>query len=148
MLRISTKSTYAIRALLHITKRMNEKAIKLQEISEGENIPLPYLEQIFSKLKKAGIIQALRGPQGGVLLSKNPDKISMVDIVTALEGPINPVICSIPDKRTPDCHDIEGCQSRAICCELDGAIIKILKKHTIASLSNNPFSSEELVPAD
>lgn len=148
MLKISTKSTYAIRALLHITRRENSKAVKLQEISDQENIPLPYLEQIFSKLKKAGLVQALRGPQGGVLLSRNPDEISLADIVVALEGPINPVLCSIPDKRTPNCHQESGCESRIICCELDGAIIQILRKYSIASLSKKTESQEELITSD
>ena len=148
MLKISTKSTYAIRALLHIARTMKEKAIKLQEISEAENIPLQYLEQILSKLKKAGLIQTVRGPQGGVLLLKNPDQITLADIVVALEGPINPVLCSIPDNRTPDCHDAGGCESRIICCELDGAIVQILRKHTIASLPNITYGTEELVPVD
>ncbi len=148
MLKISTKSTYAIRALLHITRYGNNKAIKIQEISEKENIPLPYLEQIFAKLKKSGLVRALRGPQGGILLYKNPDDISLSDIVVALEGPINPVLCSIPDKQTPTCHHVDGCESRMICCELDGAIIQILRKHTIGSLSRKAESAEEIVTAE
>ncbi len=148
MLKISTRSTYAIRALQFIARQDSSKAIKISAISDQENIPLPYLEQIFSKLKKAGIIQSLRGPQGGILLSKNPDQITMADIVIALEGPLNPVLCSIPAKRGPDCHDKDGCESRFICCELDGAILKILRKHTVASLTGKTSLPEELVTSD
>jgi len=144
MLKISSKSSYAVRALIHLARHSIKNAIRAQDISNKENIPAPFLEQIFSKLKKAGIIEAIRGPHGGFRLAKTPQEITLANIVTVLEGPIEPVLCSMPENRTPDCHEVEGCCSRHLCNELDGAILGTLNKHTIGSMSQEANRLEKI----
>lgn len=134
MLKVSTKSTYAIRALIDLAGQSGEIPERLSNIADRQQIPLPFLEQIFSKLKKAGIVESIRGPLGGYKLNKEAKKISLADIVTILEGPIEPVLCSQPQNRSANCHEVEGCLSRIICNELDGAVFNILRKNTIASM--------------
>jgi Rrf2 family protein len=131
---MSTKSTYALKALIDLARFSSTKPERLSNIAERQQIPLPYLEQIFSKLKKAGLVEAIRGPQGGYKLSRPVNEISLADIVTVLEGPLQPVMCSHPEKRSSTCHDVEGCLSRIVCSELDGALHQILKKNTLGSL--------------
>jgi Rrf2 family protein len=131
---MSTKSTYALKALIDLARATPDKPERLSDIAERQHIPLPYLEQIFSKLKKAGLVQAVRGPQGGYTLSRSMNDITLADIITTLEGPLQPLLCSQPEQKSSTCHDVEGCLSRLLCNELDGAVHQILKKNTLGKL--------------
>jgi Rrf2 family protein len=136
MIKVSTRSTYAVRAMVDLARSSTSgHPERLGAIAERQQIPLPYLEQIFSKLKKAGLVQAVRGPQGGYLLNRSPDAITLGDIVTVLEGPLEPVLCSHPQNRHPQCHEVDGCASRAVCNELDGQLNQVLSRNTLATLA-------------
>ena len=135
MMKVSTRSTYAIRALLSLTRSEAKETVTLGRIAETQKIPLPYLVQIFSRLRKAGLVEAVRGPQGGYRLSRSPKDISLAQIINALEGPVQPVLCTMPENRSADCHEVDGCVSRLLCCEIDGALNQILSNKTLASLS-------------
>ncbi len=134
MMKVSTKSTYAIRALVDLARSSLEHPERLASIAERQNIPLPFLEQIFLKLKNAGLVQAVRGPQGGYQLAKSPADLSLADVVKVLDGPIEPVLCSQPHKKSENCHEVDGCMSRHLCSELDGAVYQILSKNTVEQL--------------
>lgn len=134
MIKVSSRSTYAIRALVQLGREPQGTSISLPAIAQRQHIPLPYLEQIFSRLRKAGLVEAVRGPQGGYKLTKRPHEISLVNIISVLEGPLGPVLCTMPENRTPDCHEVEGCLSRLLCCEIDGALNRVLTQNTLDSL--------------
>ncbi len=134
MLKMSTRSTYAIRALTDLGSRAENGPVRLGEIAERQRIPLPYLEQIFYKLKGAGLVRAMRGPQGGYRLAKDPHDISLAEIITVLEGPLGPLLCSMPENFSPRCHEDEGCASRFLCSELDGHLHAVLAKNTLGML--------------
>ena len=136
-MKVSTRSTYAIRALTDLGVRSQKGPVRLAEIARQQHIPLPYLEQIFYKLKKAGLVRAVRGPQGGYQLTKNPSDISLAEIITVLEGPLAPVLCSMPENYSPHCHEVDGCASRFLCSELDGELHRILAKNTVGMLCEN-----------
>lgn len=135
MMKVSSRSTYAIRALVSLARSGGTGTVPLARIAERQKIPLPYLEQIFSKLRKAGVVEAVRGPQGGYRLGRDPSEISLAQIINSLEGPMEPVLCTMPENRAPDCHEVDGCLSRLLCCEVDGALNKILSDRTLASLT-------------
>jgi Rrf2 family protein len=135
MMKVSSRSTYAIRALLSLSRLGGTATTPLARIAETQNIPLPYLEQIFAKLRKAGVVEAVRGPQGGYRLARPAAEITLAQIINSLEGPMEPVLCTIPENRTPDCHEVDGCLSRLLCSEIDGALNKVLSEKTLASLS-------------
>lgn len=134
MFKMSTKSTYALRALIHMARSANSGPENLHRISKIQNISLPYLEQIFSKLKKSGLVKAIRGPQGGFELTKKPTDINLAEIVAALEGPFKPVLCSFPERNSENCREVEGCVSRSVCFELDGALLQVLTTKTLGKL--------------
>ncbi|MFN0118408.1 MAG: RrF2 family transcriptional regulator [Elusimicrobiota bacterium] len=134
MLKLSTKSTYAIKALIYIAQQNVVTPIRLSNISDDQKIPLPFLEQIFSTLRKAGVVEAIRGPLGGYKLLKKPEEVSMGDIVTALEGPLDPIMCTHPENRAVDCHEDGHCESSQLCQNIDGAVQDILNKNTLATL--------------
>ena len=88
MLTISSKSRYGIGALLALAEFYNSGLLQIKDIASRRNIPHQYLEQIFNRLGKTGIIKSTRGKNGGYELAKPPEQITVLQIVTALEGDI------------------------------------------------------------
>ena len=88
MLTISSKSRYGIGALLALAEFYNSGLLQIKDIASRCDIPHQYLEQIFNRLGKTGIIKSTRGKKGGYELAKPPEKITILHIVNALEGDI------------------------------------------------------------
>ncbi|MBI3591528.1 MAG: Rrf2 family transcriptional regulator [Candidatus Melainabacteria bacterium] len=90
-MKLTTKGQYAIQAMIgiavHCTK--SSEPISLREVASNQSIPLPFLEQIAIKLRRAGLVKSTRGPTGGYVLLKDKKQISLVDIIQAVEGPLN-----------------------------------------------------------
>ncbi|MCX8021573.1 MAG: Rrf2 family transcriptional regulator [Syntrophorhabdaceae bacterium] len=85
-MKISTQIRYGIRSLCDIASNSAGMPVQVKCISERQKISPRYIEQIFQKLKKAGIIKSVRGPTGGYFLGKRPDEISVGDVIRAIEG--------------------------------------------------------------
>jgi Rrf2 family protein len=92
-MRISTKGRYSLEALLYMAMLPKGEYCSTRAIAEQTGISDGYLEQLFIPLRKAGIIRGIRGPQGGYLLGKAPEKITAGDILRCVEGPLEPVSC-------------------------------------------------------
>ena len=90
-MKLTTKGQYAIQAMIDIAIHCvkSNEPISLREIAQNQSIPLPFLEQIAIKLRRAGLIKSTRGSAGGYLLSKDKKQISLANIMEAVEGPIN-----------------------------------------------------------
>jgi len=88
-MRLSRKSEYALLALIDLAKHYGkDDPPKIIEVSERNNIPKKYLEQIFLQLKGAGYVRSIRGSKGGYELAKQPDKISLAEIIRLIDGPL------------------------------------------------------------
>lgn len=87
-MRISSKSEYGLRALFDLAQHYGEGPIQSDAIATRQGIPVNYLNQLLILLRKAGLIDSLRGPQGGHMLSRTPDQISLFDALIVLEGPL------------------------------------------------------------
>jgi len=98
-MKFSTRTTYGLRAMIELSRSKNKKSIPLSYISERENISLGYLERLFAKLKKAGLVNSEKGVSGGYKLAKKPANILVYDIVKALEGDITPFRCLSEDGK-------------------------------------------------
>lgn len=83
---LSKKSRYGITALIDLAVYAKDQCIQLSSIAERNNISVKYLEQIFSSLRKAGLVRSVKGPQGGYLLAKSPESITVADVIYALDG--------------------------------------------------------------
>jgi Rrf2 family transcriptional regulator, iron-sulfur cluster assembly transcription factor len=92
-MRITTKSRYAVRALVNMACRQSSNPVSLALIAEEENLSLNFLEQIFMPLRQQGIVTSVRGPSGGYLLSRDAAEISVADICRAVGEPLQPVRC-------------------------------------------------------
>jgi Rrf2 family protein len=88
MLSISSKSRYGIAALLALAEFYNSGLLQIKDIAARCNIPYQYLEQIFNRLGKTGLIKSTRGKKGGYELAKPPEKITVLEIIVALDGEI------------------------------------------------------------
>ena len=87
---ISKKAEYAIRAVITIARHANNKPLQISEISKKESIPIKFLEQILLNLKNNGILNSKRGANGGYLLAKSKDDISIGMILDIIDGPFDP----------------------------------------------------------
>lgn len=83
---LSKKSRYGITALIDLAVYAKDQCIQLSSIAERNNISVKYLEQIFSGLRRAGLVKSIKGPQGGYLLAKSPESITVADVIYALDG--------------------------------------------------------------
>ncbi|MDR1469251.1 MAG: Rrf2 family transcriptional regulator [Spirochaetaceae bacterium] len=134
-MRISTKGRYSLEALLYLalteeTREDQESFSSTREIAEKSGYSEGYLEQLFIPLRKAGLIQGVRGPQGGYYLAKPPEQISAGDILRAVEGPLQPTACI--DEEI--CPDAKACPSRRTWCALYECIARTVDTITLAEL--------------
>ncbi|MBS5938372.1 Rrf2 family transcriptional regulator [Clostridium sp.] len=99
-MKISTKGRYGLRALIDLAINMESENVSIKAISERQSISERYLEQIFSLLRKAGIILGRKGAQGGYILGKEPKDLPIIDILKVLEG--DSIFIDINDKEEND----------------------------------------------
>lgn len=88
---ISTKGVYGLTAMYELSKHTDDTPVQIKEISSNANIPQNYLEQLLSKLRRAELVQSIRGARGGYKLARKPQDIKVVDILIALEDDIKVV---------------------------------------------------------
>lgn len=94
-LKLSTKGRYGLRAMVDLAiNSAGDEIVALSQIADRQSISLNYLEQLIARLRRAGLVKGIRGAQGGYILSKSPEDISIGDILRALEGNLNPVECT------------------------------------------------------
>jgi Rrf2 family protein len=134
-MRISTKGRYSLEALLYLAlveenKEGRETFASTREIAGASGYSEGYLEQLFIPLRKAGLIQGVRGPLGGDYLAKKPEEISAGDILRAVEGPLQPTACV--DENL--CPDAKACPSRRTWYALYECIVDTVDSITLAEL--------------
>ncbi len=92
---LTTKSRYAVMAIVEVASSQSAKPIKLADISNKQTIPLNYLEQIFLKLKKANIVKSVKGPGGGYCLNIPSESLNIIEIIDAVEENTKMTRCSV-----------------------------------------------------
>jgi Rrf2 family protein len=101
--RISAKTDYAVRAAVELAAAADHWPVKAERIAEAQDIPVPFLENILGQLRQAGIVDSRRGPEGGFLLARAPEEISIADVIRAIDGPLAGV-----GGRRPETLEYEG----------------------------------------
>jgi len=130
-MQISIKSRYGLRAMVYLAK--TKKVCSVKEISQKEKIPFDFLEKIFSQLQKKGLVNSQRGVGGGYFLDKSPKKISVKEILGALE---NKEIFSIQCKRKHH-FSKKKCPIKKIWKRIQQVLNSTLEKITLADLCEN-----------
>ena len=106
-MRLTTKGRYAVRALARLAALAQGRPVSIRQIAREEALSPQFLEQIFFRLKKAGLIGSIRGPKGGFVLQGTPADVSVTSILDAVGEPLHPAPCTD--------HAAEPCQRRACC---------------------------------
>ena len=133
-MRVTTRGRYGLRAILKLTASEKGKPIPIRELSEQEEISPEFLEQIFFRLRKAGIIKSTRGPGGGFQLDKSPDEITVKEIFDAVGEEISLTPCtSDTDPRAP-CPRDGNCIARDMWVETSNMLIQYLDGITVKSI--------------
>src|SRR5437868_10767590 len=134
-MKLSVRGEYALRALIVLGLNADQAVVRIQTISDQQNIPKRFLEQILNELKSAGILESKRGITGGYRLKRPPDQITLAEVVRLIEGPLAPVSC-VSEKfyERCSCPSEEKCGIRSIMREVRDAIVEILEKVTLAQL--------------
>ncbi len=135
-MKLSARVEYGVRAMAVLAFHYPEGALSLKEIAGREGISYQFLEQIFPDLRRAGLIESVRGARGGYLLARPPSEIKVGDIVRAVEGPIAPVSCLLePPAGRSSCHrSSAGCLTRHVWEKLRDRINEVLDEVYLADL--------------
>jgi Rrf2 family protein len=131
MLRLSTRSRYGLRAVVDIASHGGKRPVQVSEIARRQAVSPRYIEQIFQKLKPAGIIATVRGPKGGYLLGRAAKDISIMDVLEAVEGPLAISPCLGGGHR---CRAVEDCLARRVWSKAQGLLSGYLGSTSIADV--------------
>ncbi|MEW6019781.1 MAG: Rrf2 family transcriptional regulator [Pseudomonadota bacterium] len=134
---ISSKSEYGLRALADIAQNTAGdygRPVTRTGIAERQNIPLPYLTQVLRALVNGGLLKSNRGPAGGYTLGKSPEEISILEVVTLLQGPVSPTGC--PGSREADsaCERFSSCGLAGVWSELKSASEDVLGHTSLSDI--------------
>ena len=112
-MKVSTKGRYGLKALIDIASNPDGEAVSITSIASRQGISERYLEQLMSKLKKAGIISSIRGASGGYILARAPEDVSVGDVLRALEGNLELVDC-LGASDEESCNFIDTCATKYV----------------------------------
>ena len=130
-MKLSTKGRYAARAMLDLALNHNKGPVSAKEVAVRQKISERYLENIFSVLAKAGLVNSTRGKSGGFSLSREPKNIDLGEIITAVEGSLAPVDC-VADSG--NCDRVSICVTYEIWGKLEKAMMDILSSTTLKDM--------------
>ncbi len=130
-MQITRQADYALRAMLYLAQNNNERLASTSQIAEVKKIPPSFLAKIISQLSIAGLIQTSRGAHGGVKLARDPEEITLLEVVEAIDGPISLNECT---NNPESCPFGEDCPLHQIWCETQAELIEKLRSTTFATV--------------
>ena len=137
----STKAEYGIRVMAHLARRDGHAPIPLGAIADAEGLPLAYLEHLAQRLRRARLVQSRRGAHGGYSLARPAERITMAEVVEALEGEIAPIECitagadgALVCVRESESRR-EPCPTKLLWTRVQGSIVRTLSDMTLADLA-------------
>tara|TARA_Y100000766_G_C18854207_1_gene579863 strand:+ start:911 stop:1420 length:510 start_codon:yes stop_codon:yes gene_type:complete len=133
-MRLTTKGRYAVTAMLDLALQEGKRLVTLQDIAMNQEISLSYLEQLFARLRRAGLVTGTRGPGGGYRLARDVDAISMASIISAVDEKADMTRCG----GEANCHDGEKCLTHELWAELSDKIFEFLNNISLGELVRRP----------
>ena len=135
-LHFSTRGEYGVRLMVELARHYGSGPVSLSEMADHEALPRPYLEQLVVSLREADLVTSTRGAHGGYELSRTPADIRMSDVVTALEGPIAPMICASEDPLHAEmCERSSYCNVDRLWLRVRDAVVQALDSMTLEELA-------------
>jgi Rrf2 family iron-sulfur cluster assembly transcriptional regulator len=129
-MRLTTKGRYAVTAMLDLAIHSSGSPITLADISQRQGISLSYLEQLFSRLRKQGLVDSTRGPGGGYRLGKAVGEIAVADVITAVDESVDATRCG----GLQNCQGEQRCLTHELWCELSDQIYDFLSGISLGDL--------------
>jgi Rrf2 family transcriptional regulator, iron-sulfur cluster assembly transcription factor len=133
-MRLTTKGRYAVTALLDLAIHASEDPIPLADVARRQGISLAYLEQLFTRLRRLGLVTSARGPGGGYTLLKPADAISVAEVLAAVEEGVDATRCG----GEQNCQNDERCLTHDLWYDLSHHIESFLTQVTLADLAQRP----------
>lgn len=134
-IRVSTRGKYGVKAMYELARAYGQGPTSVKAVAQEQELSEHYLEQLIAPLRKAGLVQSVRGAQGGYLLGRPPEAISVAEILAALEGPAEVGDClSGPGLKIEGCATPERCVDHMVWVQLRDAIQSVLGDITLATL--------------
>jgi len=127
---VSTRAQYGMRALVEVALAGDEP-VSLRTVAERQDLIQQYLEQIFASLRRAGIVESVRGARGGYRLARPVDQIDSLEVVQLLEGSLAPVACL---DENESCVRVGACSTESLWRQVDQAVRQVLGSTTLADL--------------
>lgn len=129
-MRLTTKGRFAVTAMIDLGLNGGDKPVTLSAISERQNISLSYLEQLFAKLRRHGIVESVRGPGGGYCLARDAVKISVADVIIAVDEPLDATQCG----GRENCKSEHRCMTHDLWSTLNRKMLDYLASVNLAEL--------------
>ncbi|MCO4320560.1 Fe-S cluster assembly transcription factor [Aliidiomarina quisquiliarum] len=139
-MRLTSKGRYAVTAMLDVALYGNDKPTPLSDIAERQDISLSYLEQLFSKLRRANLVESVRGPGGGYKLIRDPALISVGQIIIAVNESVDATRC----QGKSNCHGGERCLTHNLWADLSDRIASFLNDISLASLTMDQVAVKQM----
>lgn len=137
-MKLTTRGRYAVTAMLDLALHHEGGAVSLADIAERQRISLSYLEQLFARLRRGGLVDSVRGPGGGYTLAQAPSKISIANIIVAIDENIDATKC----RGEENCHGDERCLTHQLWSDLSARIYGFLNETTLGDLAQRPAVQE------
>lgn len=129
-MRLTTKGRYAVTAMLDLALHDAEGPVSLADIAERQGLSQPYLEQLFARLRRGGLVASARGPRGGYRLGRDAEAVSVADVIGAVGEGVDATRCG----GAGDCQDGDVCLTHELWADLSMQIHLFLSRITLASL--------------
>jgi Rrf2 family iron-sulfur cluster assembly transcriptional regulator len=129
-MRLTTKGRFAVTAMIDVAMHGTGNPVTLAAVSERQRISLSYLEQLFGKLRRHGLVESVRGPGGGYNLARPAADVSVADVILAVDEPIDATQCG----GRENCHDDHRCMTHELWAALNAHIFTFLRSVTLADL--------------
>jgi Rrf2 family protein len=144
--RLTAKSEYGVLASIDLACNYGEGPVSAREIALRRSIPPRFLEQLFVSLRRAGIVNAVRGARGGFVLTREPSQITVLDVVEALEGPLTASVCDA--ERDSVCAKSGTCAAAPVWAKATNALRDVFATTTLASLAGTQETFDRTEPTD
>jgi Rrf2 family protein len=133
---------YALRALTYLSSQNQRGLLRVRDIAKSENLPTPYLAKLLQQLAKAGILRSVRGPQGGFGLARQPEDITLMEVVEAVDGTEGLTRCAV---GLAECSDTSPCPLHDTWKPLKTRITDYMSEQTLADLARALARKKKLI---
>jgi Rrf2 family transcriptional regulator, iron-sulfur cluster assembly transcription factor len=145
-MRLTTKGRFAVTAMIDLAMRQGRGPVTLSGISERQSISLSYLEQLFGKLRRHEIVESIRGPGGGYSLARRADKVTVADIIIAVDEPLDATLCGSKDHCNGSGAENGGrCMTHDLWATLNEKMVDYLDSVSLQDLVDQQKQKEQSV---